>query len=468
MSPRIGVVAVGRPTFDVPFAEATTSAAFAALDALDAEIVGHRTLLLDNDEVSAAAVRLGALELDALVVIQATFTDSTMVEPLAASTDAPLVLWGFPEDRTGGRLRLNSLCGINLAAYALALSRRTFRYVYGPADTKSARRVEDALTGKPRGARVSSPRAREEFDAATVAEAERIHGLLATTTIGVIGDHPTGFAPCAYEPARLATLGGVRADPISLPELFDPARAIENARTSALRQKVAGDLAGLDDVEQEPLEDALRLHLAFQDLVDARSWSGVATKCWPECFTEYGSAACAAQAMLSERGVPGCCEADVYGNLTSLVLQWLTGQPAFVADLVEIDEASDTAVMWHCGIAPLALAHPGAIARAAIHSNRAKPLLHEFPLKPGRVTIARFSQSGGDHRLTIGGGEVLDTPMSFSGTSGVVRFDSAAGAVLDTVMSEGLEHHYGIGYGDVDAELRALAELLELPVVELT
>ena len=67
----------------------------------------------------------------------------------------------------------------------------------------------------------------------------------------------------------------------------------------------------------------------------------------------------------------------------------------------------------------------------------------------------------------IGGGEMLRRPLPFSGTAGVVRFDSPVGEVLHTIMAEGLEHHYGLVYADVRAELRALAAELEIPVIEL-
>jgi hypothetical protein len=38
---------------------------------------------------------------------------------------------------------------------------------------------------------------------------------------------------------------------------------------------------------------------------------------------------------------------------------------------------------------------------------------------------------------------------------------------METVMREGLEHHYGFTYGEVVAELRALAGAWAIPVVEL-
>ena len=153
--------------------------------------------------------------------------------------------------------------------------------------------------------------------------------------------------------------------------------------------------------------------------------------------------------------------------MTSLILQWLADGPAFVADLVDVDLAGDTGVFWHCGMAPLAMATEDPAPRATVHSNRGMPLLNEFALKPGRVSIARLSQSRGVIRLTIGGGVMLAEPLPFSGTAGVVRFDRPTETILDTVMTEGHEHHYGIVYGDVREELRAVAALADLPVIEL-
>jgi hypothetical protein len=62
---------------------------------------------------------------------------------------------------------------------------------------------------------------------------------------------------------------------------------------------------------------------------------------------------------------------------------------------------------------------------------------------------------------------MLEEPLPFSGTSGVARFDSEAGEVLDTILAQGLEHHYGIAYGDHREALRAYAAAIDIPVVEL-
>jgi L-fucose isomerase-like protein len=171
--------------------------------------------------------------------------------------------------------------------------------------------------------------------------------------------------------------------------------------------------------------------------------------------------------FLNHEGVPSACEADVYGALSALALQELAGEPAFLADVVDMDGDSDTGVVWHCGLAPRSMADPATPTVATIHSNRRMPLLQEFALKPGRVTVARFSQARNATKLIVAGGEMLSAPKSFTGTSGVIRFDRPAHEVAATMMDLALEHHVAIVYGDVRGRVRALGQAMGLEVVEL-
>ncbi|HJL83410.1 MAG TPA: hypothetical protein QGF43_05840 [Acidimicrobiales bacterium] len=463
---RVAVAAIARSTFDVDLAEEVAAAAFSVLEGLDVEVIGSAGPLLGARAVEVATATWVGTELDAMLVLQASFADSTLVVSLAENTEAPMVLWAFPEERSGGRLRLNSLCGINLAGFALRNRSRPYRWLYRhPSDAAAPEELRQAFEGYivPRASPPDAPPpSREAND-----RASEVRKRLAETTVGVVGEHPAGFEPCDYDSQRLTATTGVVAEGVPLSNLFDKSDIAPEAEVDSLRQEVTGLLSGLGDVDQGALTQSLRLHVGLRGLVDEYGWSAVATRCWPECFTEFGGAACTPQALLADAGVPACCEADTYGGVTALVLQWLTGSPAFVADLVELDRLDGTGVFWHCGLAPFSMADPEVVPTATVHSNRKEPLLSEFSLKPGRVTITRFSQSAGQQRLVVGGGEMVRAPLAFSGTAGVVHFDRPVDEVLATIMSEGLEHHYGIAYGDVAEELYALARQLDLPVVRL-
>ncbi|MEM1163955.1 MAG: hypothetical protein AAGJ28_23735, partial [Pseudomonadota bacterium] len=113
------------------------------------------------------------------------------------------------------------------------------------------------------------------------------------------------------------------------------------------------------------------------------------------------------------------------------------------------------------------MADPGTAPEATLHTNRKMPLLYQFALKPGRVTLARISQSRGAHSLALSTAEMLARPMAFSGTSGVLRFDRPASAVLASVIDTRLEHHMCLSYGDHADTLADVAGALGLPVVTL-
>lgn len=466
----VGVIALGRPTFDVEYAGDVAAEAFAVLDRVAPGFVGGRDVLFDAESTRRAIDDLEQQDLSALIVLQVTFTDATMTAELATAIDAPLIFWAFPEDRTGARLRLNGLCGINLAAHALRRRGRDLAYLYLRANDRQApdelARLLAGGTNVDRAARIVP--AAGELSTSALRAAEHVEESLDGLRTGVIGDYPDGFDPCRYDVEAVRRLTGVTVDRIELADLFAAADSVPPETITEARARAATALGPLDDLDRTALDSSLRLYGGMRELAGSREWSGVATRCWPECFTEYGGAACAPQAMLTDDGIPGMCEADVYGNLTSLILNELAAEAPFVADLVDIDAAGDTGVFWHCGLAPLSMADPEIDPTPTVHSNRRKPLLHEFPLKPGRVTICRLSQAGDAHKLVVGGGDMLAAPLPFSGTAGTIRFDKPAGDVLATIMAEGLEHHYGIVYGEYEEELLALAARWELPVVNLT
>ena len=165
--------------------------------------------------------------------------------------------------------------------------------------------------------------------------------------------------------------------------------------------------------------------------------------------------------------IPCSCEADANGTVTQLMLNWLANEPAFGTDIVAMDFNENVIALWHCGLAPLSMANPKYQPHGTIHSNRKVPLVMEFPLKPGLVTIARLNRHAGKLRLVLGRGEMLDTSAPFSGTSGLLRLEKPTSQFFDVLMQQGLEHHISLVYGDYLAELRAFARLASLPVLQL-
>jgi L-fucose isomerase-like protein len=442
---KVGFVAIIRTTFDVSHAQEVVEAARARLMNAGFVLSEPAAPLTTLEAAQAAASHLSAQSLDLLIILQATFADSTLIMALAREVNAPLLLWAVPEAHTGSRLRLNSLCGVNLAGHALTRAGYTYTYVYASPEDESAVEL----------ARVQ-------------AAAGRALRRLRAARIGRVGEHPAGFETCGYDHAGLNERLGVTVRAIDLREqVFAAARSVPSTAADALRHSLAARVGGLDALDSEATRGTLQTYIALKGMADAQGLSGYAVRCWPEFFTDMGCAACGAMSMLSDEQIPSSCEADVNGTVTQLLLQYLSGEPAFGTDIVSVDDETDSLVVWHCGLAPLSMADPQSQPQVTIHSNRRLPLLMEFPLKPGRVTVARLSEATGQYRLVMGGGEIVRGHKPFSGTCGLLRFDRPARQVLDRILSEGLEHHISLTYGDQRLALLALAHMLRLPVLEL-
>lgn len=459
---KIGILPLGRPTFDVPFAEENLAAMLACLDRSGHDIAGPRSLLFDAVATKAAIADLRQAGIDRLLLLQVTFTDASMTVTAAGALDVPLTIWAVPEPRLGGRLRLNAFCGLNLAAHALGLNGVPFGWLYRAPDDGADADLAALLNGERQAGRLDAQPA-----APATHRGRALAVRLSGKRIARIGEHPVGFDTCRYSAAAIKTLAGVEVEELALDTLFETARAATPAALEAARSEASAAVAGLDRVDQDQLDHSLRLRGALGTLRDSGHYDAFAIRCWPETFTEYGGAVCGPAAMMGEARVPCACEADVMGALTQLVLMEVADAPVFLTDIVDMDAGDDTGVVWHCGQAPISMRDPDVQPTATIHTNRKMPLLFEFSLKPGPVTFMRLSQAFGEPKMVIAHGEMLSRPMAFTGTSGVVRFEGGTARTLDRMIAAGLEHHMALAYGDHRAALADVGAALGLPILEL-
>lgn len=444
LKPNVTFIPIARPTFDVDLAKSVMSEAIELLREAAFDLNAHDALIMNNHDLAGFLKDFDAFDTDLVILFQASFADSSMALKVAQTVNKPLLLWAVPEARVGGRLRLNSFCGINLAAHGLKRAGFHYEYLYAPANSVEA--LEKIRV---------------------VAAAAAVKMRLNWARIGRVGENPAGFDTCLFDADALKARMGLEVVQLQLADIFEGAKQADAGAVAAVEAQVHEKVAGLDEMEPEPMRGTLSTYVTMRDVAEAQKLDGIAVRCWPEFFTEMGCAACGAMSMMSDGGTPASCEADVNGTITQLILQWLSGEAAFGTDMVDFDVESDTAILWHCGLAPLSMADPDSVPQAALHSNRQKPLLMEFPLKPGRVTVARLSEASGKMKLVVGTGEMLQAPPAFTGTSGTFRFDSGTQAAMDTILREGLEHHVSITYGDHVAALLALAQMLEMDVIRI-
>ena len=323
---RIAFVPLARSTFDTTLAAEMAGCARRQLLNAGLDVIGPEQLVVDAPAVDAAITAIDQSS-DLLLLFQASFADSSMALDIARAVDAPVILWAVPEAHSGGRLRLNSFCGINLAGHGLRRAQIDYEHLY-------------AAPGDPQVIEKIVPLARAGY-------ARR---MLRQARVARFGDHPNGFEPCSYDAAGLRQRFGIEVERLELPQIFDAVRATGRDQTSAVLQAVGRRVAGLDQLDQKALHGTLGTYCVLRDLAQSRNFNGMAVRCWPEFFTDLGCAACGAMSLLTDEGVLCSCEADVNGTITQMILHWLSGEAAFGTDIVSADRERDAGVVWHCGI----------------------------------------------------------------------------------------------------------------------
>ncbi len=200
----------------------------------------------------------------------------------------------------------------------------------------------------------------------------------------------------------------------------------------------------------------------------ANNIGALASRCWPDFFTAFGTPVCSVLGILNDLGIPCACEADAYGALSMFVSSFLTGNSAFFGDPVSLDEKENTVTFWHCGMAPCSLAREDTGACAGVHCNRKIGPTLEFGTKPqDKVTIFRIGRNpDGSFRFFIAKGRALDKPQQFYGTSTVIQTENDARNIVETAIRNGWEPHFAVAWGDIYDAVKALGNILGIPCEE--
>ena len=458
---KIGILALGRPTFDVQYAKERLTASLNYLSSTNHNILGSCELLLDEQDALNEINKFKNEDLDFIIIIQVTFTDSSTLLKIASCLEKPIGIWAFPEPRQSGRLRLNAFCGLNLASHTLGLNNIPFSWIYENPESIEETKFEILINSN----KSKRPEKTLEIPSLGSKKAKSIKEKIHNFKIGKIGSQPDGFDTCKYDQKKLIGLCGIKVDEIEIDTFLNNSRNVKSEEIEPTLNKLKKTISCIKEVNQKELILSLKLENSLKKLQEEGAYNAFALRCWPEMFTKYGGAICAPASISTENKVPCACEADVYGAVTQLILQEVSGQPVFLTDIVDIDVDDDTGVFWHCGQAPISMCNPKIKPTATIHSNRKMPLLFEFPLKEGIVTMMRISQSFGEQKMVLSKGKMIDRPLPFTGTSGVINFDNDTKEVLNNIISYGLEHHIAITYGDHIELLSELASELKLPIL---
>ena len=435
-------VPVGVPTFHLESAQDQFERSVKLLKGLDENFVVPDAMLLSLD---ALRDYLKPLQPDLIVFQNLTFANAAYMSEVLRGYNGPVLLWTLREPVIdGGRLRLNSLTGAYSAANTLrAFDKRPFSYCFGAPEEEPVVKAARAAV-----------------------EAARVKKALRSLRLAAVGHTPQGFGFGRALDSELMSVFGVELEAIEARELIDMAKGYSDEECGVYLEKSAQATCGLDKTPEKNRRDHARLYKAYSDYVRSHGIGALASRCWPDFFTAFGTPVCTVLSLLNDEGVAAACEADIYGALSMWIGMQLTGEPVFFGDPVSLDEGENTVTFWHCGAAACSLARRDTGATVGVHPNRKIGPAMDFGCEAfPEATVFRIGREpDGSFRFFIAEGEALDKPKQFIGTSIVVKTDADSRAVVEQSVKAGFEPHFVVFKGRHAETLSALAESFGFPV----
>ena len=435
-------IPVGVPTFHLESAQDQFDRSVRALREIDADFVCPEKMLLSLDDLREY---LDGLCPDLIVFQNLTFANAAYMSEVLRRFDCPLLLWTLREPVIdGGRLRLNSLTGAYSAANTLrSFDDRTFSYVFGAPE-------EEAVSKAVR----------------SMVQAARLKKAMRSLKMAAIGHTPQGFGFGRALDHELMSVFGVELESIEARELIDRAKAYSDEDCADYLSRTEEMTCGLDKTPERNRLDHSRLYRAYADYIRDHGVGALASRCWPDFFTAFGTPVCTVLSLLNDDGVAAACEADIYGALSMWIAMQLSGEPVFFGDPVSLDEGENTVTFWHCGAAACGLARKDTGAEIGVHPNRKIGPAMNFGCEAfPEATIFRIGrEADGSFRFFLAEGAALDKPRQFIGTSVVVRTDYDSRALVERSVEAGFEPHFVVMKGRHAETLTALAKLFGFPV----
>jgi len=429
---RLGLVYTGIAALDMKYAEECRNVLLKKLKELGHEIVTYDRGVVDSAEALHAAERMRTADVHLLVILVGTFTQDPVMTNLVQNVSVPVVFWAVPEvalrGPPGGPSNSGGLVGVIMNASALSKMGMRLKVIFGePSDAKAFKKLRNTI------------------------EAARVLSSLRTSRIGLVGYHSPGFYDGSVDEVALKQHVGTELVHIDLSELNSIMSRMDETHAKHAHEEVTNKILGL--TQEERIRDG-RIFLGLKQIAQENKLDAVAVKCWPE----LSFSSCFALSRLSDSGIPGGCEGDINATLTMLTLQRLTGQAVFLCDVFHLDDRKNTILTYHCGAAAASLASKKGEISIMKHPLGCGATV-EFPVKPGRVTIARMGNSAGKYRMFIATGEALRTRQIVRGNPLEIRLDCKVDDFLKAVTSKGVEHHMLIVHGDWSEILSEICEI---------
>jgi L-arabinose isomerase len=227
------------------------------------------------------------------------------------------------------------------------------------------------------------------------------------------------------------------------------------------------------DCAEEELERAARTSVALDRLVELHELSSLAYYSMGSGVPENEdtmSSVILGTSLLTARGVPVAGEYEVKNALAMKIMDCLGAGGSFT-EFYGLDLKADHVLMGHDGPGHLAIAQSKTKVRPlqVYHGKVGRGLSVEMSVKHGPVTLLAVAEDAahGFKLLVAEGESVPGEVLKIGNTNSHYRFSLGVRGFVEAWNAQGSAHHCAVGVGHLSGKLRKLAQLMELPLIQI-
>ncbi len=432
----LGVVCLARHTFDYTAALDLYKGIIKDMQNLEeVNLVAVEEQVIEVEDARAAGARFLAEQIDGLVVISGTFHLGHLVLELDKMLHVPILLWGLPElPYNGGKIRLNSVCGVNLNSSNLYKSGNKSYYVHI-------------------GSQINTD----------WVDAVRIKAAFKKAHLGVLGYRARGFFNLGVYDLNVFSQMGILIDHFELSEVWN--YPVEQSAIEKRKQQVT-EIFDVTELTEYQLNKVAELTAKLHQFMEDHKLTALAIRCWPEFAAEFDTSPCAAMSILQSEHTILTCEGDVEGSLSMVAHRAVGGVTPYLFDFSQVDLEENTALLWHCGVAPCNLWDGRCTRSLSTYFAGGKGVTADFVLKDGDISVLRIDSDRTTYRLFLAEGSVIPMAKELRGTYMKTRFSKPIDQLLTTITDNGIAHHASVVYGQFIQPLRIFGKIQGWEVIE--
>ena len=424
---------------------------------LDCDVV-DAGFISDEREGAAAAESLRRSGCDLIVCFLTTYMTASMVAPVAQRSGAPVLLINLQPSQamdhaafdTGQWLAYCGACPLPEMANTFTRLGVPFRSVSGYlGDERAWRKIARWI------------------------RAAGVRGALRHGRHGLMGHLYPGMLDVSTDLTLVTANFGGHVEVIEFDDLRVRVGAVTPAEEAA-RVELARDVFKLDEsVRDEDFRWAARVSVGLDRLVEDFGLDSLAyyhRGLDGEQHERLAAGMILGASLLTARGIPATGEYELRTSVAQLATQ-AAGAGGSFCEIQALDFTDGVVEMGHDGPAHLAVSDGQPVLRGlgVYHGKRGWGVSVEFDVRHGPVTAFGIAQRrDGGFTFVASAGRVVPGPLLRIGnTTSRVDFGRDPGEWTDAWSATGISHHWALATGDLIAQLRATADLLDVAFVEI-